>query len=208
MRRTAVPAASQDPERERRAETEQGTEAVLRPETEQGTEAVLRPETEQKVEAVPRAARVMLLAEKTTREAEAALNPETEPRAEMALRPETDLSVGAGSPEKRPAEQEKEPEARTKEPGAETVRRGPFRFSMCGINPGEDICFINDSTKTARVVDDRHVEYEGQTTSLSALAQMLLGVKHTVQGPIFFTYNGKLLRDLRVEKEVDSDGKA
>ena len=95
----------------------------------------------------------------------------------------------------------------TAEEVRETVRRGPFRFSMCGINPGEDICFINDSTKTARVVDDRHVEYEGQTTSLSALAQMLLGVKHAVQGSIFFTYNGKLLRDLRIEKEVDSDGK-
>lgn len=83
----------------------------------------------------------------------------------------------------------------------ETVRKGPFRFSMCGIRLGEEICFANDPTKTARVVDDRHIEYEGQTTSLSALAQLLLGVNHSVQGPLFFTYEGKLLRDLRNEME-------
>ena len=41
-----------------------------------------------------------------------------------------------------------------------------------------------------------------------ALAQILLGIDHSVSSPLYFTYNSKLLRDLRVEKEVDSDGKA
>ena len=83
----------------------------------------------------------------------------------------------------------------------DTARRGPFRFSMCNIHPGEEICFVNDPTKKAIVIDDRHIEYNGETTSLSALAQILLNVDHSVQGPIYFTYNGKVLRDLRHEME-------
>ena len=83
----------------------------------------------------------------------------------------------------------------------ETARKGPFRFSMCNIQPGEEICFVNDPEIKAVVVDDRHIEYNGETTSLSALAQILLQVDHAVQGPLFFTYKGKLLRDLRHEME-------
>ncbi len=79
----------------------------------------------------------------------------------------------------------------------ETARRGPFRFSMCNIQPGEKISFVNNQKTTATVVDDRHVEYNGETTSLSALAQRLLNVDHAVQGPIYFTYNGQVLRDIR-----------
>ena len=41
----------------------------------------------------------------------------------------------------------------------------------------------------------------------SALAQLFPGVKPT-QCPLYFRYNSKMLRDLRIEKEVDSDGKA
>lgn len=84
---------------------------------------------------------------------------------------------------------------------SENVRRGPFRFSMCGIVAGEEILYVNDEKIKAVVVDDRHVEYNGTTTSLSALAQELLGVEHPVQGPIYFSYKGKLLRDLRIENE-------
>ncbi len=83
----------------------------------------------------------------------------------------------------------------------EIARRGPFRFSMCGINPGEEVAFINDPAVKAIVVDDRHVEFKGETTSLSALAQRLLQVDHAVQGPIYFTYKGKLLRDIRHDRE-------
>ena len=47
------------------------------------------------------------------------------------------------------------------------------------------------------VVDDRHIEYNGETTSLSALAQKLKGFTHPVQGTIWFAYNGEKLDDLR-----------
>ena len=41
----------------------------------------------------------------------------------------------------------------------------------------------------------------------SALAQILLGIDHSVPSPLCFKYNSKLLRYLRIEKEADSDGK-
>lgn len=79
----------------------------------------------------------------------------------------------------------------------ETARRGPFRFSDCNIPFGSEIVFIDDSSIKAVVVDDRHIEYDGKTTSLSALAQELKGFKHSVQGPLWFAYKGEKLSDLR-----------
>ncbi len=83
----------------------------------------------------------------------------------------------------------------------ETTRRGPFRFSMCDIEPGSIVESIDVPGETAVVIDDRHIEYKGETTSLSALAKELGGYDHAVQGPIHFTYKGKLLADIRWEHE-------
>ncbi len=79
----------------------------------------------------------------------------------------------------------------------ESARRGPFRFSECKIPVNSTICFIQDSSICATVVDDRHVEYNGETVSLTALAKTLLGVTTPVQGPVYFTYKGERLSDIR-----------
>ena len=84
----------------------------------------------------------------------------------------------------------------------EAARRGPFRFSMCGIKPGEEVVFVEDDTKKAKVVDDRHVSFDKETTSLSALAKRLLECNHPVQGTLHFKYRGKILDDLRKECEA------
>lgn len=84
----------------------------------------------------------------------------------------------------------------------ETVRRGPFRFSAVGIPAGATISFVEDPAITATVVDDRHIEYNGITTSLSALAQQLKGFDHAVQGTLWFTYQGEILDHLR--KRIES----
>lgn len=85
----------------------------------------------------------------------------------------------------------------------ETARRGPFRFSDCGIPFGSEIVFVDDSNIKPVVIDDRHIEYDGETTSMSALAQRLKGFDHPVQGTVWFAYNGERLSDLRdrIEKE-------
>ena len=79
----------------------------------------------------------------------------------------------------------------------ESARRGPFRFGTCNIPVGSEIAFVDDPEIRAIVVDDRHIEYKGETTSVSALAQKLKGFDHAVQGPLWFTYRGEKLADIR-----------
>ena len=79
----------------------------------------------------------------------------------------------------------------------EISRRGPLRFSECGIPIGATLTFVEDSSITVTVVDDRHIHYEGETTSLSALARRLKNFTHQVQGTIWFKYEGEVLNDLR-----------
>ena len=77
-------------------------------------------------------------------------------------------------------------------------KRGPFRLSVCNIPVGSKVQLIDDEIiAEAVVVDDRHVEYQGETTSLSALAQQLKKFDHAVQGPLWFSYQGERLTDLR-----------
>lgn len=81
---------------------------------------------------------------------------------------------------------------------AAKAKREAFRFSMAGIKPGEEISFVHDAAKRAVVlVDDKRVRYNGEVYSLSSLAQVLMGKDTPLQGPLYFTYNGELLTDLR-----------
>lgn len=78
-----------------------------------------------------------------------------------------------------------------------TARKGPFRFLECGIPVGAEVTFVEDASIKAKVLDDRHIQYEGETTSLSALAQRLKGFTHPVQGTLWFKYEGEILSDRR-----------
>ena len=88
---------------------------------------------------------------------------------------------------------------------AEDVRaeskRGPFRFSDCNIPFGSEVAFVEDESVVATVIDDRHILYNGQTTSLSALARELKHFDHHVQGTVWFKYKGEVLNDLRLRLE-------
>lgn len=80
-------------------------------------------------------------------------------------------------------------------------RLAPFAFSMCGIGEGAQITFccngnVHDG-EICTVVDDKHVSYDGQVWSLTALAQYLTGSKWKPAGPKYFKYNGEWLNDLR-----------
>lgn len=99
-----------------------------------------------------------------------------------------------------PTGKQLEEEQRAEE-ARENARRGAFRFSMCGIKPGEKVVFIDDSSIQPVVIDDRRIEWDKQTTSLSALAQQLKGYDHPAQGTLYFTYNGVKLDDLRRKME-------
>lgn len=85
----------------------------------------------------------------------------------------------------------------------ETVRRGPFRFSECGIPFGSEIEYIEDQSIRPVVIDDRHIEYQGETTSVSALARKLKGFDHQVQGTLWFKYKGESLSERRDRLESE-----
>ena len=70
----------------------------------------------------------------------------------------------------------------------EEARRGPFRFSAVGIPNNSIIQFIENPSIEAIVIDDRHVRYNSEVTSLTALAKELKGISHALQGTIYFTY--------------------
>lgn len=76
-------------------------------------------------------------------------------------------------------------------------RQSPFRFSMCNIQPGEEIEYCNNPEIKCTVVDDKTVSYQGQSYSLSSLAQLLTGSKYSVAGPRYFKYKGEWLNDIR-----------
>lgn len=80
-------------------------------------------------------------------------------------------------------------------------RMAPFTFSACGIAIGEQIEFFcngNDHTgELCEVVDDKHVAYNGETWSLTALAKYLTGVKSAIAGPRYFKYKGEWLNTIR-----------
>jgi len=84
-------------------------------------------------------------------------------------------------------------------------RLSPFRFSLCNITIGEQIefsCTGNEhSGETCTVYDDKHVKYNGEIWSLSALAKYLTGRKTEVQGPRYFKYKGEWLNDIRARTE-------
>ena len=78
-----------------------------------------------------------------------------------------------------------------------------FRFSMLGVEEGEELIFSRDENIVCTVINGTKVNFEGQEYSLSGLAAKLLGKENSrgVQGPRFWFYKEKLLTELRNEKE-------
>lgn len=81
-------------------------------------------------------------------------------------------------------------------------RRSPFSFKKCGIPEGAKIELLGHPEFVATVKDERHIEFQGLTYSLTGLAMKLLEVDHISKGPACWTYQGRTLRDIRIERET------
>lgn len=81
------------------------------------------------------------------------------------------------------------------------AKRPPFTFDMIGAKEGEFIYYTKDPSIRAEIVDSKHVRYENETLSLTALAKKILksNTAH-IPGPSYFSYKDKTLNDLRKEK--------
>lgn len=92
-----------------------------------------------------------------------------------------------------------------KKPDEKKPQRAPFDFNMVGLSVGDTVIF--DPLKLpVKVAGKNKVEYEGRLWSLSAFCGTYLPEEmHTkseaYQGPKYFSYNGKTLWEIRLERE-------
>ncbi len=84
-------------------------------------------------------------------------------------------------------------------------KRSRFKFSMVGIPIGEMITFVPTGIQV-RVASDDTVEYEGRIYKLSPFVGTFMpadkrNASGAYQGAKYFSYNGKILDDMRCELE-------
>lgn len=84
-------------------------------------------------------------------------------------------------------------------------QRPPFDFSMVGLTIGDTVIF-DALNLEVKVAGKNKVEYEGRLWSLSAfcgtyLPENMHNSSEAYQGPKYFSYNGKTLWEIRLERE-------
>lgn len=101
--------------------------------------------------------------------------------------------------------EEKKEEQFAEKTAIASERKSPFSFYKCGIKNGEKVVYIHDPNIVCTVASDREILFNGENTSLSALAKKLLKHNTSVQGTLHFAYNGEVLSALR--KRLEDEGK-
>ena len=82
--------------------------------------------------------------------------------------------------------------------------RGRFSFKMLNIPVGSTLTYVKDNSITCVTVDEMNqVKYNDTVYTLSGLVKYLKK-GGTWQGSLYFTYNGKLLTQIREELEAKS----
>ena len=86
------------------------------------------------------------------------------------------------------------------------VKRARFKFSMCDIKIGELITFIPTSIQV-KVASDDSIEHEGRIYKLSPFVGTFMPEEQrnnsgAYQGAKYFSYDGKVLDEIRKEKEI------
>lgn len=97
-------------------------------------------------------------------------------------------------------------ECECKESHKREVKRPRFKFSMCDIKIGEEITFIPTGI-AVKVASDDSIEYEGRIYKLSPFVGTFMpeGQRNTsgaYQGAKYFSYNERVLDEIRKEKEI------
>ena len=84
-------------------------------------------------------------------------------------------------------------------------QRSRFNFQMIDLQPGTILKFRKDETITCEVHDDTKIKFRDKITSLSNAAEIILremGYEWSAyQGPRWWMFEGKNLRDIRRERE-------
>lgn len=120
--------------------------------------------------------------------------------AEKAYRLLEAIAIISGSADKLQRVAQKQGETTA---GSSVRKQRPaINFQKCGIPVGAELVFIDDDSVRVTVVDaeKNKVEYNGETTALSPLAEKLRNVS-AIQGTSVFTYNGKKITDIAEETQ-------
>ncbi len=84
-------------------------------------------------------------------------------------------------------------------------QRSRFNFQIIDLQPGTILKFRKDETITCEVHDDTKIKFRDKITSLSNAAEIILKEMgydwSAYQGPRWWMYEGKNLRDIRRESE-------
>lgn len=91
------------------------------------------------------------------------------------------------------------------------AKRGRFKFSMVGISIGEIVTFEPTGLKV-KVSSDDSIEYEGRIYKLSPFVGTFIPedrrtASGAYQGAKFFSYKGRILDELRTEREKSKEPK-
>jgi hypothetical protein len=90
------------------------------------------------------------------------------------------------------------------------ARKAVFNFDMVKIPVGAVLTFSRDPNVTAKVSDARHVTLDGAEMSVSDAALRVLKrqgvVWKSVQGPLFWKYEGETLDERRRRMEEGAEG--
>lgn len=102
-------------------------------------------------------------------------------------------------------DEDKKIEAESKERQSRAPKPA-FKFHMIGLSVGDTIVF-DPLQLPVKVASDDRIEYEGRLYSLSAFTANFLPEEKqnpsgAYQGPKYFSYKGKVLSELRKEKEI------
>lgn len=91
------------------------------------------------------------------------------------------------------------------------AKRGRFKFSMVGISIGEIVTFEPTGLKV-KVSSDDSIEYEGRIYKLSPFVGTFIPedrrtASGAYQGAKFFSYKGRIVDELRTEREKSKEPK-
>ncbi len=83
--------------------------------------------------------------------------------------------------------------------------RSRFNFDMVNISVGAELFFSRDENLKAKVVDNKHINFNNEITSLSTSAQKILGYDYGVQGTAYWMYEGETLDERRKRMETPEE---
>lgn len=89
-------------------------------------------------------------------------------------------------------------------PVKQVSKHSPVDFVKCGIPIGAELIYTENPNVKVKVVDNRHILYANEITSLSGLAQLLQN-KKALQGSLYFTYNGERIIDIAMRTQWKND---